>query len=42
MSEIIIAVLALGIGAYYAEKVRKIAPITDPNYSLQESVGEEA
>lgn len=36
MSEIIIAVLALGIGARYAEKIREIAPITDPNSSAKD------
>lgn len=32
MNEIIVAIIALGVGARYAEKIREVAPITDPNH----------
>lgn len=31
MNDIFIAVIALGLGARFAEEIRKVAPITDPN-----------
>lgn len=41
MNEIIIAVFALGIGARYAERIREIAPITNPSSGSQKPADKE-